>query len=68
LVVIQRWKSGLDYSRELARRTRSTPEVAPAFANAVRVFESGWYGRHTVDRETLEQFTAGFEEVRRGAK
>ena len=68
LVVIQRWKSGLDYSRELARRTRATPEVAPAFAKAVLVFECGWYGRHTVDRETLDQFAAGFEEVKRYAK
>ena len=68
LVVIERWKSGLDYSRELGRRTRATPEVAPAFSKAVLVFECGWYGRHAVDRETLDQFTAGFEEVRRHAK
>ena len=68
LVVIQRWKSCLDYTRELARRTRATPEVAPAFARTVLVFECGWYGRHAVDRETLDQFAAGFEEVRRHAK
>lgn len=68
LVSIQRWKSGLDYSRELARRTRATPEVAPAFAKTVLVFECGWYGRHTVDRDTLDRFSAGFEEVRRSAK
>ena len=68
LVVIQRWKSGVDYSREVARRARGTPEVAPAFARTVLIFESGWYGRHTVDREMLERFTAGFEEVRRHAR
>jgi hypothetical protein len=68
LVTIERWKSGLDYSRELGRRTRATPQVAPAFSKIVRLFERGWYGRHTVDRSTLEEFTAGFEEVRRGAK
>ena len=68
LVVIQRWKSGLDYSQELARRTRSTPEVAPAFSKALLLFECGWYGRHTVDRETLNQFSARFEEVRLRAK
>ena len=68
LVVIQRWKSGLDYSRELARRTRGTPQVAPAFSKAVHVFECGWYGRHTVDSATLDEFAAGFEEVRRDAK
>ena len=68
LVSIERWKSGLDYSRELARRTRATPEVAPRFSATIRLFECGWYGRHTVDRATLDEFTAGFEEVRRGAK
>jgi len=41
LVVIQRWKSGLDYSRELARRTRAKPEVAPAFSKAVHLLECG---------------------------
>jgi len=68
LVTIARWKSGLDYSRELGRRTRATPAVAPAFAKTVRVFECGWYGKHEVDRNTLDEFSAGFEEVRRGAK
>jgi hypothetical protein len=34
----------------------------------VRVFECGWYGRHEVNRATLDEFTSDFEEVRRGAK
>ena len=67
LVVIQRSKSGVDYGRELARRSRATPAVAAAFTRAVLIFESGWYGRHSVDREMLDRFTAGFEEVRRHA-
>lgn len=65
LVVIERWKSGLDYGRELARRTRSTPEAAPAFSKAVRIFESGWYGRHSVDQQTINEFAADFDEVKR---
>ncbi len=68
LVSVRRWKSGLDYRRELARRARSKPEVSPAFAKGVAIFEQGWYGRHTVDREMAEALANGFNEMRAYAK
>ena len=64
LISIRRWKSGLDYRRELERRTRSDPRMAPAFHRNIAIFERGWYGRYTVDRETVESFAAGLKELR----
>ena len=69
LVSIRRWKTGLDYRRELERRARANPavrpELAPLFARNVAVFERGWYGRHAVDRADVEAFAAGVQEMRR---
>ena len=64
LVSIQRWKSGLDYRRELERRARSNPQVAPAFAVNLGAFERGWYGRHPVDRGMVESFAERLNEIR----
>jgi hypothetical protein len=68
LVSVRRWKSGLDYRREVARRARSKPEVSPAFAKGVAIFEQGWYGRHAVDRAMAEALANGFSEMRASAK
>jgi hypothetical protein len=71
LVSIRRWKTGLDYRRELERRARANPrvkaELAPLFAQNVAVFERGWYGPHKVDRADVEAFAAGVQEMRRYA-
>jgi hypothetical protein len=68
LVSIRRWKSGLDYRRELTRRARATPELPPAFARSVEIFERGWYGRHAVDRAMAESLADGFNRMRASAK
>ncbi len=68
LVSVRRWKSGLDYRRELGRRARSKPDLAPAFARGVAIFEQGWYGRHLVDRAMAESLANGFNEMRASAK
>jgi hypothetical protein len=68
LVSVRRWKSGLDYRRELARRARSKPEISQFFERGVMIFEQGWYGRHAVDRSTAESLAAGFNEMRARAK
>lgn len=68
LVSIRRWKSGLDYRRELARRARAKPELPPVFDRSVAIFEQGWYGRHLVDREMAETLARGFNEMRTCAK
>ena len=72
LVSIRRWKSGLDYRREVERRARMNPmvsgELVPAFARNVSTFERGWYGRHPVNREDVETLMGGLDEMRRHAE
>jgi LPXTG-motif cell wall-anchored protein len=64
LISLRRWKTGLDYRRELARRSRGNVELTGAFAGNVAIFEKGWYGRHDVDRETVELFARGLAALR----
>jgi hypothetical protein len=64
VVSIRKWKSGIDYRRELDRRSRSNPEISPDFANNVRVFERGWYGKHPVDPEMIADFTSGLTRIK----
>jgi hypothetical protein len=63
-VSIQKWKSALDYRRELERRARSRPEIGVLFGSNVTIFERGWYGRHAVSREMVEAFAAGMARIR----
>ncbi len=71
-ISIRRWKTGLDYRRELERRARSipsvSPELAPVFARNIALFERGWYGRHAVDRAAVEALMGGLQEMRRHAQ
>jgi hypothetical protein len=68
LVSVRRWKTGLEYRRELARRAKTKPDLPPAFARSVAIFEQGWYGRHLVDRTMAESLANGFSEMRARAK
>ncbi|HUA85522.1 MAG TPA: hypothetical protein VMB85_16785 [Bryobacteraceae bacterium] len=65
LVSIRRWKSGLDYRREIGRRARATPEIPSLFSKNVDLFERGWYGSRAVDRGMVNQFSFGLSEIRR---
>jgi hypothetical protein len=71
LVSIARYKTGLDYIRELERRARAgigvSAEVVPVFQANNALFERGWYGRHAVDRAQVEAFASGLDEMRRFA-
>lgn len=64
LITVRRWKSGLEYSAEVARRARTAPELGPAFRRNMRVFEAGWFGRHPVTTETLQELSRGLDEMR----
>jgi hypothetical protein len=67
-VSVRRWKSGLDYRRELARRARAKPDLPRVFERSLMIFEQGWYGRHSVDRAMAESLADGFNEMRALAK
>jgi len=55
-ISIAKFKSNMDYSRELARRCHSMPPLLEAFGRNVGVFESVWYGTRRADEQTLEEF------------
>jgi hypothetical protein len=64
LVSISRYKSNLDYKRELARRARGIAGLEREFALSVRSFETAWYGLYPIDAAEVENFAAGFERMR----
>ncbi|HVO99916.1 MAG TPA: DUF4129 domain-containing protein [Bryobacteraceae bacterium] len=68
LISLRRWKTGLDYRRELARRARATPDLPRDFSQGVAIFEEGWYGRHPVDRAMADALASGFNQMRAHAK
>jgi len=64
LLSISRYKSNLDYRRELARRARSIPGLDREFAASVNSFETAWYGLTPSSASDVESFAAGFERIR----
>ena len=64
LVSIRRWKSGLDYRREIERRSRFKADLRCIFAQNIDIFERGWYGVRAVDRETVEALESGLAAIR----
>ena len=64
LVSIRKWKSGLEYSRELERRAKAAPRIPPVFAECLETFERGWYGFDCVDGEVYQRMLVRIEEMR----
>jgi len=64
LVSVRRWKTGLEYRRELDRRARGTPELPVVFTRGVALFELGWYGHCPVDQTLVEALTENVREMR----
>ncbi len=64
LITIARYKSNLDYDRELRRRARPQPDLVSAFEENMGAFEAAWYGLHDVTIETLRSFEQNLERIR----
>ena len=64
LVSIKKWKSGLEYLRELERRGKAAPRIPPIFAECLDTFERGWYGFDSVDSEIYQRMLVRIEEMR----
>lgn len=61
LLTLARFKSNRDYQRELDRRAHAVPGLARQFADNIHLVDRVWYGRHPVDRTTVERFAASLE-------
>jgi hypothetical protein len=55
-VSIARYKSNLDYAREIGHRCHDAPEVLASFDWCVQIFERSWYGMHPVYRSQVDEF------------
>ena len=67
LISIAKFKSNLEYARELRRRARSLPDVQAAFTENVGIFDRVWYGMHEVTQERLKNFEGNFDRIRAAA-
>jgi hypothetical protein len=64
LISIARFKSNLDYERELRRRAHSFPELLATFNANLGLFEQVWYGRHQVDQTLVLQFAQNVDRLK----
>jgi hypothetical protein len=64
LVNIARFKSNLDYRRELGLRAHAQPEILETFSGSVTIYESVWYGLHEAKRELFDRIAANQERLR----
>jgi hypothetical protein len=60
LVSLARFKTNLDYEREIRRRAIGKPEVPARFAVRRREFEDAWYGQIRPDESSLRGWMAEF--------
>jgi len=63
-IYIARFKSNLDYMRELMRRAHANPGVLDTFSNSVSIYEAIWYGMHEATKELLDNVIANQEKLR----
>ena len=64
LLTIAKFKSNLDYQRELQRRAHALPEVWRTFEENVGTFDRVWYGLHEVTSELLAHFAANVDKLK----
>ncbi len=67
LITLAKFKSNLDYQRELQRRGHALAGVPELFARHVAIFERSWYGPHAVTPDLLQEFTTATDRLRTGA-
>jgi hypothetical protein len=63
LVTLAKFKSNLDYERELRRRGHALPELPPLFSENVSVFDRVWYGMHEATEELVNRFILRVERL-----
>lgn len=66
LLKIERYKSNLDYRRELALRARREEALRAAFSENSGVFERAWYGLHPIANESVDHFLENYQTITGG--
>jgi hypothetical protein len=67
LIKLERFKTNLDYDRELGRRARTFPQVRQVFRAMMQKFEYCWYGSATIDERTVTEMRLLLMELRPNA-
>lgn len=63
-VTIARYKTNREYVRELRRVAHAAPELAPRFGEQVGVFESVWYGDHSLSPDGVARYRESLQKVK----
>ena len=63
MIALARYKSNRDYQGELAARAHVWPETLTAFSRNTDIFESIWYGNHSINAELLDRFRNNQERI-----
>jgi len=63
LIALSRFKSNLDYKRELARRGGSTPEILRAYGDSALLFDGVWYGEKPAGEPEIERMKSCLHNV-----
>jgi hypothetical protein len=61
---IAKFKSNMDYQREVERRAHAYPAAIEAFRQNRTLFESAWYGMHAVDQSIFDEFISNYEKIK----
>ncbi len=63
-IAVARYKSNIDYRRELERRAHAHPQLAPLFRDSARVYEAVWYGNHAATPEGFSRLMRNLDRLR----
>jgi hypothetical protein len=64
LIQVTRFKSNMDYVRELKQRVHVYPGIETAFSRLVSTFEQTWYGQYLINQDELNEFGSRINELR----
>lgn len=63
LITIAKYKSNMDYEKELERRARDQNDLLVLFSMNVQTFDRSWYGMHEVTQKDLNAFIENQERM-----
>jgi hypothetical protein len=67
LIVVERWKSNIDYEKELGHKAKHLSELPTLFAQSRLGFERCWYGANNVTLEDFENYKTIYERIKHAA-
>jgi len=63
-ITVERWKSNIDYEKELGRKAKHLSELPTLFSLSRLGFERCWYGEESVTPADLEKYNLVYERIK----